>query len=119
MSVFPGILAKMIASSESTDHMGKTYPKMRFAHDLFDIPAIGTPMRFSQLILDVGAFRPAGFATQEEMLFPRSIRADKLPPIRNAVVAGITPTSSEVHIYLILDLSAACDSVGASLIETF
>jgi hypothetical protein len=32
------------------------------------------------------------------MSFPRSIRADKLPPIGNAVLAGITPTCSVVHV---------------------
>jgi hypothetical protein len=83
---------------ECTDHWGEPWPKVRFTHDLFDVPAIGTPMRFSQLIFDVRAFRPAGFATQDEMSFPRSIRADKLPPIRNAVLAGITPTCSVVHV---------------------
>jgi len=38
---------------ESTDHWGEPRPKVRLTHDLFDVPAIGTSMPFSQLILDV------------------------------------------------------------------
>ncbi len=46
-------LCPLLFEGECTDHWGEPWPKVRVTHDLFDVPAIGTPMRFSQLIFDV------------------------------------------------------------------
>jgi hypothetical protein len=39
-------LCTLRLESECTDHWGEPRPKVRLTHDLFDVPAIRTSMRF-------------------------------------------------------------------------